>query len=123
MPARFRSEDDQLLRFGGGQNSRASEDRIDPLECTKGQNYLLDTGIGEFRPRPPFDLVGTVPNGAEIRGLITLRRTDGTVQMAVQAGANVYEWDGASTFTLIGTVAASARLRGRKEAKWDLDGS
>ncbi len=110
-----------MLRFGGGQNSRASEDRVNPLECTEGENYILDPGNGEFRPRRPFDLVGTVPNVAEIRGFATHLAADGTVTMLVQAGANVYSWDGAATFTLVGTVNANAKLRGSKESNWPLD--
>lgn len=121
MPSKIGTEDAQVLRFGGGINSRASEDRIDPLECTDGQNFLLDAGTGEFRKRPPFDLVGTVPNAAEVRGFVTLLKSDGTVKMAVQAGATVYDWDGANTFTSIGTVAATAKLRGAKEAIFQLD--
>ena len=119
MPRQFREEGAEILRFGGGRNTRASEDQIHPLECTDGENFILDPGNGEFRPRPPIDLVGTVPNGAEIRGFVTLRKTDGTVSLLVQAGANVYEWDG-SNFTLVGTVSASARLRGTSEAFWAL---
>lgn len=121
MTEKFSDEGAELLRFGGGQNSRSSEDSIDPLECTDGRNFILDPGNGEFRPRPPFDHVGTAPNGAEIRGLVTHLSTDGTVTMLVQAGANVYSWDGASTFTLVGTVNANAKLRGPKEANWPLD--
>lgn len=121
MTQKFSDEGAQLLRFGGGQNSRASEDSIDPLECTEGHNFILDPGNGEFRPRKPFDLVGTVPVPAEIRGFVTHLSTDGTVTMLVQAGANVYSWDGVSTFTLVGTVSASAKLRGPKGANWPLD--
>lgn len=121
MTQKFAQENAQVLRFGGGQNSRASEDRIDPLECTEGQNFILDPGNGEFRPRNAFDLVGTVPNGAEIRGFATHLATDGTVTMLVQAGATVYQWDGVATFTPVGTVNASAKLRGPKEANWPLD--
>jgi hypothetical protein len=121
MTQKIRDEGAEVLRFGGGQNSRSSEDQIDPLECTGGQNYILDPGNGEFRPRGPFDLIGTVPNGAEIRGFVTLQKSDGTVTMLVQAGAVVYSWDGASTFTVVGTVNQLAKLRGPREANWALD--
>ena len=120
MTKRFADEDAKILRFGGGINSRSSEDQVDPLECTAGENFILDPGNGEFRPREPYDLVGTVPNGAEIRGFATLLKADGTVTMLVQAGATVYSWDGAATFTDVGTVAATAKLRGPKEANWAL---
>lgn len=120
MTSIFREEDAQLLRFGGGQNSRASEEQIHDLECSSGKNFLLDPGNDEYRPRPAFDLIGTVPNGAEIRGFATLKRTDGAVSMLVQAGGVVYEWDGAATFTSRGSVAATAKMRGRREAFWAL---
>ena len=119
MPRTFNEEGAELLRFGGGRNSRASEDQIHPLECTDGENFILDPGNGEFRRREPFDLVGTAPNGAEIRGFATLRKTDGTVSMLVQAGAQVYQWDG-TAFTAVGSVSASARLRGTDKAFWAL---
>lgn len=121
MTSKTRDESGAVIRFGGGINSRASEDQIDPRECTTGENFVLDPGNGEFKRRDPFDLVGTVPNEGEIRGFATLTKTDGTVSMLVQAGATVYEWDGASTFTSVGTVSASAKLRGPIEANWALD--
>lgn len=120
MTTRIREESSTTVRFGGGVNSRSSEDQINPLECTEGENFVLDPGNGEFRRRDPFDLIGTVPNEAEIRGFVTLTQTSGTVTMLVQAGDTVYEWDG-STFSSVGTVAATARLRGTIEANWALD--
>lgn len=120
MPQAFADESAVILRFGGGRNTRASEDQINPLECTDGENFVLDPGNGEFRPRAPFDLAGTAPNGGEIRGFVTLRKTDGTVSMLVQAGAQVYQWDG-SSFTAVGSVSSSAKLRGPQESFWALD--
>ena len=119
MPRRFRDEDSDIWFSGGGINSRASEDQIAELECTEGENFLLDPGNAEFRPRPPIELVGTTPNATEIRGFATLLKTDGTVTMLVQAGATVYSWDG-NTFSNVGTVSASAKLRGPKHAIWAL---
>lgn len=119
MTQKFRDEGAEILRFGGGRNSRASEDQISPFECTDGENFILDPGNGEFRPRPPYDLEGTAPNGSEIRGFATLRRTDGAVSMLVQAGAQVYEWDGAN-FAAKGSVDASAKIRGTVDAFWAL---
>ena len=120
MTRRLKDEDAQILRFGGGQNSRSSQDQVDPLECTQGANFLLDPGNSDMRPRPPFDQIGTAPNGAEIRGFATLLKTDGTVTMLVQAGATVYLFDGAD-FTSVGTVNQLAKLRGPREANWALD--
>ncbi|MFQ5493647.1 MAG: hypothetical protein ACE5DX_05830 [Candidatus Dojkabacteria bacterium] len=107
------------LEFGGGVHSRAAEDKIDVRECSSGQNFSLDLQDFEFKNRKPFDLVGTVPNAAEIRGFATLLKSDGTVSFLVQAGATVYEWDG-TNFTSKGTVSATAKLRGRLEHNWQL---
>jgi len=119
VPQKFREEGAELLRFGGGRNSRASEDQINPLECTDGENFILDPGNGEFRPRAPFDKVGTAPNGLPVRGFVTLRKTDGTVSMLVQAGPQVYSWDG-SSFSAVGSVSSTAKLRGKAESFWAL---
>ena len=121
MPRDIKSEDGFILRFGGGIHSRASEDQIDPRECAEGQNFLLDPGNGEWRPRPPFDAIGTVPNAAEIRGFATLKDTAGNTSTLVQAGGVVYQWDGLTTFTQVGTVSSSAKLRGGRHAAWELD--
>ena len=120
MTKTIKDEAAEILRFGGGQNSRASQDQVDPLECTSGENFILDPGNGEMRPRSAFDLEGTVPNGAEIRGFATLLKADDTVTMLVQAGNTVYKWDGTS-FTNVGTVNALAKLRGPRESNWALD--
>ncbi len=120
MTKRFKEEDAKILGYGAGINSRASEGQIDPLECSSGENFVIDPGNSEFRPRPPIDLVSTTPNGAEIRGFVTLKKTDNTVTMLVQSGTNVYKWDGA-TYSLVGTVSGSAKLRGPREANWALD--
>jgi hypothetical protein len=111
---------DIQLKFGGGLFTRASEEELDEREAKDGQNFDLDLLNRQFRNRKPFDLIGQVPNGAEIRGGACLLKSDGTVSVLVQAGTNVYEWDGATTFTLRGTVSSSAKLRGRLEHNWQL---
>ena len=111
---------DITLKFGGGVHSRASEDEIDPRECKEGQNFDLDAQNSEYRNRKPFDLIGTAPNGSQIHGFITLRKSDGTVTFLAQAGDTVYKWDGDATFASVGTVSASARLRGTLQAQWEL---
>jgi hypothetical protein len=121
MPTDFNKEFDTIIQFGGGIHSRASEEDIDPRECSIGKNFDLDPQNREFRNRKPFDLIGTVPNGAEIRGFVNLLKTDGTISLLVQAGSAVYEWDGVTTFTNIGSVSATAKLRGRLEHNWQLD--
>ena len=109
-----------ILRFGGGIHSQASEDEINPLECANGQNFQLDQENTQFIPRDPFDLEGTVPNGAEIRGGGQLLKADGTVSTLIQAGDTVYSWDG-FTFTSVATVSPNAKLRGSLEQNWQLD--
>lgn len=111
-----------LIKFGGGLHTRASEDEIDPRESADGANFLLDLENRELRNRPPFDLIGQVPNGAEIRGGGSLLKADGTVSTLIQAGDTVYEWDGQAGFSGRGTVDATAKLRGHwRSHNWTLD--
>ena len=113
---------DLVLKFGGGLHTRASEDEIDAREAADGQNFLLDLENRELRNRKPFDLIGTVPNAAEIRGGASFLKADGTVSFLIQAGTKVYEWDGVTTFTERATVNASAQLRGHHRSHaWSLD--
>lgn len=103
---------DVVIKFGGGLHTRASEDDIDPREAADGANFVLDLENRELRRRMPFDLIGTVPNAAEIRGGFSLLKADGTVSTGFQAGSKVYTWNGITTFTEIATVGATAKLRG-----------
>lgn len=113
---------DLVIKFGGGLHTRASEDEIDPREAAAGFNFLLDLENRELRSRPPFDLIGTVPNAAEIRGGGSLIKADGTVSTLFQAGNKVYEWNGVATFTEKATVSATAKLRGHwRSHNWQLD--
>jgi len=109
-----------ILRFGGGLRTRASIMDVEDRECVEGQNFDLDLQNFAFRPRKPFDKIGTATNGAEIRGFASLQKADGTISMLVQAGNTVYQWNG-STFTSKGTVSATAQLRGRLSHNWELD--
>jgi hypothetical protein len=101
------------LKFGGGLHTRASADEIDNREAADGFNFALDLDNRELRPRPPFDLIGTVPGSGSIRGGGSLLKADGTVSTIVQRGATVYEWDGGTGFDPVGTCNSSAKLRGR----------
>lgn len=113
---------DLNVKFGGGLHTRASEDEIDPREAADGANFSLDLENRELRNRKPFDLIGQVPNAAEIRGGGSLLKGDGTISTLIQAGANVYEWNGITTFTKVGTVSATAKLRGHwRSHNWTLD--
>ena len=111
---------DVVIKFGGGLHTRASEEEIQDQEAADGQNFDLDLQNRQLRPRKPFDLIGTVPNASEIRGMACLLKTDGDISVLVQAGTTVYEWDGATTFTAKGVVASGAKIRGRLEHNWQL---
>lgn len=108
------------LRFGLGLNTRASEDEIDPRECSAGQNFTLDLENREFRNRSPFDLVAATPNAGSVGGFAQLLKADGTISTLVQSGTNVYQWDGGSGFTLVGTVLTGTKMRGPLSANWTL---
>lgn len=111
-------------RFGGGLNTRASENEIDNRESSSGGiNYELDPLNMNLKPRKPFELLDTTPDGAEIAGMINLVKSDGTTKVAVQTtDGNVYEYaSGAFVVSPIATgVDASAKLRGRIEHNWTL---
>lgn len=122
MPELLGPEDSSIvLKFGGGVHSRPSEEDIDPRECKTGENFELDLQNFHFRRRAPFEFIGQVPNASEIRGFVSLKKSvDNSASLLVQAGATVYEWDGA-TFTSVGTVDSAAKLRGRISHNWQLD--
>lgn len=110
-----------VLKFGGGLHTQASPDEIDVHEAASGQNFLIDVQNRNLRPRPAFDLIGTVPNAASIQGGGSLLKTDGTVTALFQAGTVVYQWDGHTTFTSKGNVAVGTKLRGNwKSHVWNL---
>lgn len=109
------------LVFGGGENSAANVARIDVRECAIGENFDLRLDSDTFRQRAPFDLAGTTPNAAEVRGIIQFQRSDGTNFVLIQAGGVVYSWDGVTTFTQVGTCNATSRLRGGRDSTSPVD--
>lgn len=114
-------ENNVVLKFGGGLHTRASPDEIDGREAASGFNFLIDIQNRNLRNRPPFDLIGTVPNGAPIRGGASLLKTDGTVTTLFQAGNTVYQWNGQTTFTSKGSCSATCQLRGQWQSHvWNL---
>ncbi|KKM06737.1 hypothetical protein LCGC14_1741000 [marine sediment metagenome] len=116
-------EDKVVLRltFGGGLASAINAAEIDVRESSSGQNDILDVDEIKFRPRPSFDLAGTAPNGEAINGFVELIKSDGSVTVLVQAGSTVYDWDGGSTFTSVGTVPTGSKLRGGRFSTSILD--
>jgi len=122
MPESQKQDDLSIvLKFGGGQNSSASEDEIDAREAATGQNFTLDLNNRNLRNRKPLDLIGTAPNGAEIRGFATLVQTDGTTTMLVQAGAKVFSFSVSGGFVQVGTVDPLMQMRGHLHHYWSLD--
>lgn len=120
MPSRL--VDPIVMTFGGGLQTRRRQNDVDLRECvTPSVNFELDPQYHALNRRKPFDLVGTATNGSPIRGFAQLIKTDGMVSTLVQAGTTVYEWDGDATFTSVGTVSSSARLRGPREHNFTLN--
>jgi hypothetical protein len=110
-----------VLKFGGGLHTKASADQIDPTEAADGFNFDIDLENRNLRNRAPFDLIGTVPNAQSVLGGGSLLKTDGTVTTLFQAGGVVYQWDGVSTFTEVGTCNSASQLRGRwRSHTWNL---
>lgn len=110
-----------VLKFGGGQNSSASEDDIDARECSTGQNFTLDLNNRNLKNRAPIDLIGTAPNGSEIRGFVTLVQADGTTTMLAQAGDTVYSFSVSAGFVQVGSVDSLMQMRGHLHHYWPLD--
>lgn len=109
------------LRFSGGTATVADAGDIDVREDAGGANFALNLDTSALTPRKPFDLIATAPNAGEIRGIIELIKSDGSVSTLIQAGGNVYSWDGEATFTLVGTVSANAKLRGGRHSTSQVD--
>lgn len=110
-----------ILTFGGGLSTRRRPFDIDVNECTDGENFDLDPQMLAMTKRSALDHVATAPNVGEIRGWAQNIRQDGSITTLIQAGGNVYAWDHATTFTLVGTTPANAKLRGPREQNFTLD--
>ena len=104
------------IDFGGGINE-LNDINLPPTEAIDGQNFELGIGNTKFRPRAPFDLLGTAPNAGEIHGIHQLITRNGTKSTLVAAGTDMYTFDG-TTWTDVGNVNASAQFR---DISWDLD--
>lgn len=104
--------------FTGGLNEQ-DDTQVKPEECTEGYNFELSLGNTHFKPRLPFDLIGTATNASTVNGLLQLIKNDNTETTLVQAGDTVYLWDGVSSFTSKGTVTATSKLR---DTTWSLGG-
>lgn len=104
------------LYFSGGVNENQY-----PLLAEAAQdsyNFDLSKDSTKLVPRAPFDLKGTAPNSGDIRGLMQLVTRAGVETTLVQAGGTVYEWDGATTWTNVGSCTSSSKLR---DTYWSLN--
>lgn len=97
------------LYYGGGLNEQQTPTLH---ECIEGYNFELGLRQSKLVPRKPIDLKGTAPNASSVAGILQLVKRDNTETTLVQAGATVYTWDGALTFTSKGSVTATSQLRG-----------
>lgn len=111
------------LTYGGGVNELSDED-TSLEECISGQNFELNVGNRQFKPRPPFDfqvqaddVSGTVD--ATIRGIMQLEKRDGETSSLIVAGERVFRWDGSSDLgDPIAMVSAGGLF---KDTYWSLD--
>jgi len=100
-----------VLTFGGGLNEQ-DETSVQPEECVEGYNFEIGLGNTHFKPRKPFDLLGTASNGSALNGFVQLITTGDIETTLAQAGDTVYLWDGSTGFTSKGSCDASSKLRG-----------
>src|SRR4030067_1137059 len=107
-----------VLTFEGGLNEQDMTLVLDQ-ECILGYNFELGSPDTHFRPRKPFDKLGTATNALSINGFIQLIKSDDTETTLIQAGDTIYQWDGTTGFTSRGTVNLNSRLRG---TTWNLGG-
>ena len=110
-----------VVPSGRGLNTAVRHRDAAPQECVDGANFDLNTDFAGFRRRKAFDLAGTATNAGQINGFSQLVTASGTITTLVQAGGTVYSWDGASSFTSVGTVNSAARLRGPAHHIWKLN--
>jgi hypothetical protein len=104
------------LYFGGGLNEQKG---ANIHEAAAGSyNFELSKDTYQLRPRKPFDLADTAPNGKPITGIMQLIKKDNTETTLVQAGETVYQWAGSNSFTAVGTVDTDSNLR---DCHWPLD--
>ena len=109
------------LRFGGGLHTRASEEDINPIECSDGVNFDMDPINLEFRPREEVTLLGRAPNNQPIQGFASFINQNNEVFLGVQAGSEFYRVNIDTSFTKVGDVNANSRMRGSwRDGYWSL---
>lgn len=85
-------------------------------ECTAGFNFELGYSKSSLDPRPPFDLVGTAPNGSSVDGIMQLVTRSNVQTTVITAGTIAYKFDGTS-WTNVGTITAGSKMR---DVYWSL---
>lgn len=104
------------FRFGGGLATHPSISDIDYREASDGENFDIQIDRYTLQRRQGFDYVATAPNGLQINGLVELTDSNNQTTLLVQAGGEVYNWDGASSLTSVGSVSTNSRLRGGRNS-------
>ena len=109
------SEPRLLIKFPGGLNQNENPDIG---EASEGWNFELGARQTEYKPRKPFDLLGTSTNGGAITGICQLITRSNVETTLVFSGDTCYLWDGSSTFTSKGSITDGAKIR---DTYWSLD--
>lgn len=104
--------------FPGGINE-LNDEFISTGECISGQNFELEVGNSQLRPRKAFDLKVTEGSAREINGICQLIDRSDTSSTLVIADTQVYEWDGTSSLgSSVSTVTTGGNFIC---APWQLD--
>lgn len=104
------------IYFSGGLNEQQQPSLH---EAALGSyNFDLSKDRNALIQRAPFDLKGTATNAGDVRGILQLIKRDDSETTLIQAGNVLYSWDGAASFTSVGSPNASSQLRG---CYWSLD--
>jgi hypothetical protein len=104
------------VTFIGGMNE---QEYPNLAEAAAGsQNFDLNKSQLQYLPRAPFDHVSTAPTTSPVQGIMQLVKRDDTQTTLVQAGKDVYQWSGVTTWAVTGSVNASSKLR---DIYWSLD--
>lgn len=102
--------------FGGGLNEQIAPHLH---EAAAGSyNFDLSKDTYQLRPRRPFDLADTLPNGGQVNGIMQLVTRAGNESTLVHGNGQVYRWYGSATFSVAGSCATVSQLR---DTYWSLD--
>ncbi|MBP3509647.1 hypothetical protein, partial [Oscillibacter sp.] len=88
-----------VIDYFRGVDLNNSPTNVDPSRSPAAPNMIRDQ-VGKVRKRMGYHTVATAPGGARINGVHHLGE-----ETLVHAGTKLYRWDGADTFTELGTMA------------------